>query len=56
MFEAIVIIGLVFGLIGASNEGLNEMKGVKENGDVFCVKVHDTQSDQMKIEILKQCK
>jgi len=56
MFEAIVIGLLFFGIIGASNDGLNDMKGVKNEGDVFCVKIHDAQSDQMKIEILKQCK
>ena len=56
MFEIIVIAGLMFGLIGASNDGLNDMKGVKDTGDVFCVKVHDAKEDQMKIEILERCK
>lgn len=56
MFEAIVIGLLAFGVIGASNDGLNDLKGVKDTGDVFCVKVHDAKEDQMKIEILERCK
>jgi len=55
MFEAIVLGLLAFGIIGASNDGLNDMKGVKNEGDVFCIKIHDVKPDEMKIEILKQC-
>ena len=55
MFEAIVLGLLAFGIIGASNDGLNDMKGVKDTGDKFCVKIHDVKEDQMKLEILKKC-
>ena len=55
MFEAIVIIGLVVGLNGAVQDGLNRQEGVKKTGDKFCVKIHDVKSDTMKLELLKKC-